>query len=285
MGQHDGGLLSPGQLSSSWSGPVPGMAFFAGPEHHHRHQNVPQHRDTLIAEPCAWQPALAPGAGGGGGGASTGLGAGAGTPSSSAAAAAKCSPCAPAGVLSRPGTAEGAGAQARTPRLRCGSSVSTSSNASCGSGGSATALFSPDSAAASRRKVKAGDEGCAQGRWKPEEVAVLLRIAELYHYGELKLIGEVCRFCGLNRPSRAIDKQLKRLLAYDKWSTRNGDLVLEQIRRLLDDHIKLGHGQEISARLAEATSLWPVPEKDDKKLFKARGTDDLAGELFEEDDE
>jgi hypothetical protein len=179
--------------------------------------------------------------------------------------------------------AEGGGAQARTPRLRCGSSVSTSSNASCGSGSSATALFSPDSAAAARRKVNAGDEGCAQGRWKAEEVAVLLRIAELYYYGELKLIGEVCRFCGLNRPSRAIDKQLKRLLAYEKWSSRNGDVVLEQIRRLRDDHIKLGHDEEISACLAEATLRWPVPGQDDKK-FKARGTDDLAGELFEDDE-
>jgi hypothetical protein len=233
-----------------------GMAFFAGPEHHHRHQ----HSDALPTNSGDWLRSRAPGADGAGPG-----GALAGVPSPSTAAASKL---------------------ARTPRRRCGSSASTSSNASCGSGGSATALFSPDSAAAAaRRKVKApGDEGCMQGRWKAEEVAVLLLIAELYYSGELKMIGDVCRFCGLNRPSRAIDKQLKRLLAYDKWSSRD-DVVLQQLRFLRDDpRHKLGHDNEIAVRLAEAATLWPVPQESDRKLKVKEATDEFGDEIFEEDD-
>jgi hypothetical protein len=111
-----------------------------------------------------------------------------------------------------------------------------------------------------RRPRRPVEDGSASGRWTSDELLLVLHIAETYFYGELKTIGAVCRYCGLNRPIRAIDKQLKRLLMYKKWTARNHGLVLQTIREL-----KLCgfYGDELpaaaAARLVEAANVWSVP--------------------------
>ena len=77
---------------------------------------------------------------------------------------------------------------------------------------------------------KSDNEGEVKiGRWKKNEMAILLFVAKTFIKGNLKVIGDVCLACGVNRPRRAIDKQLKRMLQYERWSKRNMSTVSKTI--------------------------------------------------------
>merc|ERR1712098_912998 len=68
-----------------------------------------------------------------------------------------------------------------------------------------------------------------EGRWRPDEIALLMCVTNDCEDKDLKIICDICTSVGLKRPRRAIDKQLKRMLKYDKWVTRDQKQVLKQI--------------------------------------------------------
>mmetsp|Transcript_13718 Transcript_13718/g.30330 ORF Transcript_13718/g.30330 Transcript_13718/m.30330 type:complete len:211 (+) Transcript_13718:62-694(+) len=65
-----------------------------------------------------------------------------------------------------------------------------------------------------------GENEVVQGRWTKKEMSILLFVTKKFIAQNLKVIGDICLFCGVNRPRRAIDKQLKRMLQYERWSRR-----------------------------------------------------------------
>jgi hypothetical protein len=74
-----------------------------------------------------------------------------------------------------------------------------------------------------------------KGRWKPEEMALLMRVADLCVYEGLSAICDICFEVGLQRPRRAIDKQLKRSLKYVTWQERDIKDVRAKIAMFLQD--------------------------------------------------
>lgn len=77
----------------------------------------------------------------------------------------------------------------------------------------------------------------SKGRWGPEELAVLMLVADACAAEELHVICEICKEAGLHRPHRAIDKQLKRTLKYDRWQDRNIKLFRQQIAQILNQRL------------------------------------------------
>lgn len=80
----------------------------------------------------------------------------------------------------------------------------------------AAAALRPSRAGELRREVRYNE-----GRWGSDETTLLLAVCHTYICEELRLIGEIAAACGVNRPLRAIDKQLKRTLKFRRWIDRD----------------------------------------------------------------
>jgi len=72
-----------------------------------------------------------------------------------------------------------------------------------------------------------------QGRWHPDEMLILLNVAKQFHEKDLRTICSITAAAGVNRPRRAIDKQLKRMLKYNSWASRDTQGILTSINQFL----------------------------------------------------
>jgi len=84
-----------------------------------------------------------------------------------------------------------------------------------------------------RRRKTDSDADYSKGRWKTEELNMLLHISRVFIRQELRVICDAAMFCGIQRPHRAIDKQLKRLLQYERWAKRDQQQVAQTISNLI----------------------------------------------------
>ncbi|GBG31559.1 Hypothetical Protein FCC1311_077832 [Hondaea fermentalgiana] len=94
-----------------------------------------------------------------------------------------------------------------------------------------------------------------QGRWKPDEIAMVMNITRVYISHDLKTISDIANFCGIRRPKRAIDKHLKRMLKYDRWLNRDEAKILAKIAVRLQESLPALTKAQI-ARLDEAKATW-----------------------------
>ena len=109
-----------------------------------------------------------------------------------------------------------------------------------------------------RRLIKASSEGeqfkidlqYNKGRWKPYEISMLIHVAQLnIENGALSSICDICSLSGLQRPRRAVDKQLKRLLKYDTWLKRDIESTKKRIAEFYSDFGNCGLTNEQVERI------------------------------------
>ncbi|GBG27502.1 Hypothetical Protein FCC1311_037252 [Hondaea fermentalgiana] len=95
-----------------------------------------------------------------------------------------------------------------------------------------------------------------QGRWNPGEMATLLTIAKLFIRKELRAVCDICVYSGIKRPSRAIDKQLKRVIGYESWITRDQNMVLGKIEELMLSKAYGSVPPDAAAAIERALEIW-----------------------------
>eukprot|EP00514_Thraustochytrium_sp_LLF1b_P000114 CAMPEP_0184523958 /NCGR_PEP_ID=MMETSP0198_2-20121128/9209_1 /TAXON_ID=1112570 /ORGANISM="Thraustochytrium sp., Strain LLF1b" /LENGTH=258 /DNA_ID=CAMNT_0026915119 /DNA_START=392 /DNA_END=1168 /DNA_ORIENTATION=- len=112
------------------------------------------------------------------------------------------------------------------------------------------------------RKRKPSDTNTVYeiGRWPGEDIRLLLEIARAYVDEELKTIGDIAVYCGIKRPSRAIDKQLKRILDYERWIMRDRDNLIRQISNRLSSGNYSDLPEHYAISLEAAKQHWTPSE-------------------------
>uniref|UniRef100_A0A7S2RPL1 Uncharacterized protein n=1 Tax=Mucochytrium quahogii TaxID=96639 RepID=A0A7S2RPL1_9STRA len=95
-----------------------------------------------------------------------------------------------------------------------------------------------------------------QGRWRNEEMIVLLHVSQAFIAEDLRVIGDIAYFCGVQRPRRAIDKQLKRMLKYDRWANRNIKELEQQIKAVILEQPVQTLTPSQASHLQTARTIW-----------------------------
>ncbi|GBG29386.1 Ankyrin repeat domain-containing protein 1 [Hondaea fermentalgiana] len=126
--------------------------------------------------------------------------------------------------------------------------------------------------AAESSDAKDGDKtDYSKGRWKLEELNMLLHVARVFVRHELRVICDASFFCGIKRPPRAIDKQLKRLLQYERWAKRDVQVVAETVHTLISSGNFGDLTSEQQHKLDAAANLWASAPTDKPPDLKQGG--------------